>query len=197
MKRRNIKKLYDVLDIATRIVIIALLISLTSVSIFKQSEPEIVYLEIPGCECSEEVVEASMIFDDGCSGSLDPIYDFTDEEVLLMAQLLSGDKTVDGDGEYDIDYQKDINHEEVNKVLCVVMNRVFDDRFPDTVEEVILARNQFSVMPKNLNANPTLRSQRVVKEWCDTYANSPERVQTIPGDHVYFTGNGITNTTRR
>ena len=33
-----------------------------------------------------------------------PRYGFTDDEVYLMAVLLSGSKYVDGDGEYDVDF---------------------------------------------------------------------------------------------
>lgn len=128
---------------------------------------------------------------------VEPAYAFTDDDIYLLAQLLCGDKTRSGDGEYDIDYKKDINYYEVNKVLSVVMNRVRDDRFPDTIREVVLAHNQFVVMPRNLRTEPSLTALQVVQDWCDIYKFYPNTVQAVPDDHVYFSGNGVTNTTRR
>lgn len=129
---------------------------------------------------------------------VEPRYGFTEDEIYLLAQLLCGDKSVDGDGEYDIDFvdPSDINYYEVSKVLCVVMNRVRDDRFPDTVEDVALERNQFVVMPKNLKATPSEMALAVVEDWCKAYDEFDVSVQCIPEDHVFFTGNGVSNITR-
>ena len=124
-------------------------------------------------------------------------YGFTDDDVYLLAQLLCGDKSKDGDGEYDIDFQSpdSINHNEVSKVLCVLMNRVRDDRFPDTVKDVILAPNQFSVMPKNLYSTPSDIALEQTRTWCEAYDRN-DSVQVVPEDHVFFSGDGYTNTTR-
>ena len=127
---------------------------------------------------------------------VEPRYGFTEDEIYLLAQLLCGDKSVDGDGEYDIDYQKEINYYEVSKVLCVVMNRVRDDRFPNTVEDVVLAKNQFAVMPKNLKATPSEMALTVVEDWCKAYDEFDTDVQCVPENHVFFTGNGVSNITR-
>ena len=62
--------------------------------------------------------------------------------------------------------------------------------------DVVLAKRQFSVMPKNLNATPSDMALEVVKDWCERYDNYDESVQCIPTNHVYFSGNGFTNTTR-
>ena len=126
-------------------------------------------------------------------------YGFTNEEVYLLAQLLCGDKDRSGDGEYDIDFKKpeNISRYEISKVLCVVMNRVRDDRFhADTVTDVVLAKNQFSVMPKNLKAVPSDIAIQYVREWCEAYDRFDAGAQTIPENHVFFSGNGYTNTTR-
>lgn len=127
---------------------------------------------------------------------VEPRYGFTEDEIYLLAQLLCGDKSVDGDGEYDIDYQKEINYYEVSKVLCVVMNRVRDDRFPSTVKDVVLAKNQFAVMPKNLKATPSEMALTVVEDWCKAYDEFDLDTQCVPENHVFFTGNGVSNITR-
>lgn len=125
-------------------------------------------------------------------------YGFTEDEVYLLAQLLCGDGTRDGDGEYDIDYQAEdkINYYEVSKVLSVVMNRVRDGRFPSTVTDVVLAHNQFHVFPKNLKAVPSERALRVIGEWCDAYDTYDDGAQVVPENHIYFYGNGYINITR-
>ena len=125
-------------------------------------------------------------------------YGFTEDEIYLLAQVLCGDKNTSGDGEYDIDFvdPDNINYYEVSKVLCVVMNRVRDDRFPSTVEDVVLAHNQFSVMPKNLKATPSEMALIVVKDWCKAYDLFDTGTQCVPENHVFFAGNGASNITR-
>lgn len=123
-------------------------------------------------------------------------YGFTDADIYLLAQLLCGDKDKSGDGEYDIDFKKDINYYEVAKVLNVVMNRVRSDKFPNTVREVVLQKGQFSVMPRNLKKKPSDTALSVVREWCNLYDMHFASVQIIPKNHLYFSGDGIKNYTR-
>ena len=129
---------------------------------------------------------------------VEPRYGFVEDEIYLLAQLLCGDENTSGDGEYDIDFvdKSDINYYEVSKVLCVVMNRVRDDRFPNTVEDVVLANNQFAVMPKNLEATPSEMALTVVEDWCKAYDEFDVGIQCVPENHVFFTGNGVSNITR-
>lgn len=126
----------------------------------------------------------------------EPRYDFTEDEVYLLAQLLCGSGSKDGDGEYDIDFKTEINYCEVSKVLCVVMNRVRSDSFPNTVTDVVMQKGQFSVMPRNAQKTPSDIAIQTVQEWCDAYDRFDRGAQNIPEDHLYFTGNGVTNTTR-
>ena len=128
--------------------------------------------------------------------TVEPRYGFTDEEIYLLAQVLSGDRDVDGDGEYDIDFQEEINYYEVGKVLGVIMNRVRSDDFPNTVTDVVKQKGQFSVIPRNLTREPSDISLSTVREWCTAYDNYINLVQVVPRDHLFFTGNGKTNTTR-
>jgi len=129
---------------------------------------------------------------------IEPRYSFTDDEVYLMAVLLSGSKYVDGDGEYDIDFYNQDNYEQIALVLNVVMNRVNSDKFPDTVEEVIWAPGQFSPMKKWGNGLPEVSdiSLKIVKEWCHSYDMYEPESQTIPENHLYFSGNGVINISR-
>jgi hypothetical protein len=133
---------------------------------------------------------------------IEPRYGFTDEEVYLLAQLLCGDKNKDGDGEYDFvwDAKNDeVNYSEVCKVLCVVMNRVRSDLFPNTVTAVVTQVNprQFSAMDNNAYAVPDDVAIQIIREWCNAYDNWDTGVQTIPESHLYFeAGPNNTNTTR-
>ena len=129
-----------------------------------------------------------------------PRYGFTDDEVYLLAQLLCGSADKDGDGEYDFvwatKYEEETNYAEISKVLCVVMNRVRSAEFPDTVTDVVMQKGQFAVMPQNASKVPDQIAIDVVQEWCDAYDAYALGVQSIPETHLYFTGNGVTNTTR-
>ena len=127
-----------------------------------------------------------------------PRYGFTEEEIYLMAVLLCGSKDVDGDGEYDFDYGNDGRYDQISLVLCVVMNRVRSDVYPDTVSEVIWQKGQFSPMPqwnKKLPQVSDISLQRVT-EWCKAYDAHDMGVQSIPEDHLYFSGNGMENYSR-
>lgn len=130
-----------------------------------------------------------------------PRYGFTYDDVYLLAQLLCGDESYYGDGEYDFGWDiamgNDLNYFEIGKVLCVVMNRVQNDDFPNTVTEVILQRGQFVVMPSNSNKTPDEYVTQVIQEWCSAYDNWDTNIQVIPEDHLYFeSGPNLTNITK-
>ena len=126
-------------------------------------------------------------------------YGFTDSDIYLMTVLLCGSGKTDGDGEYDIDFDTNINHDQVSLVLSVVMNRVMSDRFPNTVPEVIWARGQFSPMSRWTNGLPTVsdKSYQIVKDWCVAYDTHDLSIMSVPEDHLYFTGNGKINISRK
>ena len=132
----------------------------------------------------------------------EPCYGFTEEEVYLLAQLVAGDKDRSGDGEYDFTWAvlNDIepNYYEIYKVLNVVMNRVsHKELWPDTVKEVVLAPGQFSVMPRNLSADPHHLVIGVIQDWCDRYDDGDQEIKVIPEDHYFFrAGPNLTNVTR-
>jgi hypothetical protein len=115
-----------------------------------------------------------------------------------MTVLLCGSKNTSGDGEYDIDFGNQDNHDQISLVLSVVMNRVMNDKFPNTVKEVIFAPNQFSPMKRWVNGLPDVspESYEVVKAWCEAYDAHDLSVMSIPESHLYFTGNGKINISR-
>ena len=162
------------------------------------------------CPCKEEPVEREVlatepvtlverygrtIFSTEEIQDLPVRYSFTEEDIILMAQLLTGCGYIDGDGEYDFDFKNTVNFVEVNKVLGVVINRVKSEDFPNTVKEVILQRNQFVVMPRNLTVTPSDISLETVRNWIYRYNKNDET--TMVNGHLYFTGTGIINITRK
>jgi hypothetical protein len=122
-----------------------------------------------------------------------PRYGFTENEIYLLAQLICGSKDTDGDGEYDFDFKKEVDSKQVDIVLGVVMNRVRSEKFPNTVTEVVMARNQFSVMPGNAEKMPSDIALERVGRWCAEYDAWETDTQNIPETHLYFNGNGKEN----
>lgn len=128
---------------------------------------------------------------------IEPRYEFTDNDIYLMARLLCGSKHKDGDGEYDFDYGNEDRLDQINVVLSVVMNRVQDKRFPDTVEEVITQRYrgqgyQFSAVALWRSDNKEVSEIAIkrVTDWCYAYNNRLKGVLVIPEDYVYFSSYG-------
>ena len=126
-------------------------------------------------------------------------YGFTDSDIYLMTVLLCGSGKTDGDGEYDIDFDTNIDYDQVSLVLSVVMNRVMSDRFSNTVSEVIWAPGQFSPMSRWKNGLPIVsdKSYQIVKDWCVAYDAHDLSIMSIPEDHLYFAGNGTINISRK
>lgn len=119
-------------------------------------------------------------------------YEFTDNDIYLMARLLCGSKHYDGDGEYDIDVENEHRYDQISLVLCVVMNRVNSDKFPDTVEKVIKQKDQFSPVARWNSSNGEVSDIAIEKvtEWCTLYNENPSAAQTIPENHLFFSSYG-------
>lgn len=165
-------------------------------------EKGVFYDTINPCYMGEDIGTQHIFLDsdwvcDRCDKTIEPRYGFTDDDTYLLTQLLCGDKNISGDGEYDFANQKEINYCEISKVLCVVMNRVRSDIYPNTVKDVILQSGQFVTFPKKLNSVPDEQAIKKVKEWCDAYDRWDSGIQVVPEDHLYFTGDGVKNHTRR
>jgi len=125
-------------------------------------------------------------------------YGFTNDEIYLMAVLLTGSKDVNGDGEFDFDYGRSDEYDQISLVLCVVMNRVRSNKYPNTVSEVIWQENQFHPMRKWKKSLPQVSdiSLQIVTDWCEAYDANDPGAQTIPEEHLYFSGNGRVNCSR-
>lgn len=129
----------------------------------------------------------------------EPKYGFEEEEIYLLTVLLCGSKNRDGDGEYDFDFEYQNNYKQISLVLCVVMNRVESKTFPNTVSEVLWQPRQFSAMKlwKNKLPEVSKKSLEIVRNWCVLYDNFDPSAQTIPKDHLYFSGNNYENISRK
>lgn len=127
-----------------------------------------------------------------------PRYGFTADDIYLMSVLLTGSKDVNGDGEFDFDFGRQDEYDQISLVLCVVMNRVRSDLYPNTVSEVIWQKNQFAPMRKWQKGLPKVSDISIqrVTEWCEAYDRYDPGVQCIPEDHLYFHGDGINNHSR-
>lgn len=128
-------------------------------------------------------------------------YGFSESEIYLLAQLLCGDGSIDGDGEFDFVWQYEHDKpykEELAKVLCVVMNRQRSDIYPNTVTDVVMQPEQFTPMPENSHTSPSDIATQEVRKWCEAYDYYDPACQIVPEDHLYFSaGPNLTNVTRR
>ena len=119
-------------------------------------------------------------------------YSFTEDEIYLLSQLLAGSGDHYGDGEFDFTWTLQVGHilsewqqEQISLVLEVVMNRIDDSRWANTIHEVVLQPGQFVVFPRNLNSEPCELVIEVVREWTLNYENNGSP-RTIPANHVFF-----------
>lgn len=120
--------------------------SIVSFAIVEKKEPEIIYVDVPA---TPEIVyvEIEKEVDSKCTAMVLPYYsaiteNITEEEIDLLAKvtyLEAGNQSMTGQ----------------RGVVEVVLNRVLDDRFPNTIEEVLYQKNQFSVASRIQSAKPT------------------------------------------
>ncbi len=94
------------------------------------------------------------------------VINLNDEEIMLLSKLVAGEAR----GE---------SYEGQVAVAAVVINRVKDSRFPNTLEGVIYQKNAFSVVKNGkINAEPTSSTYRAAQE--ALYGNDPTN------DAIYF-----------
>lgn len=94
------------------------------------------------------------------------VINLNDEEIMLLSKLVAGEAR----GE---------SYEGQVAVAAVVINRVKDSRFPNTLEGVIYQKNAFSVVKNGkINAEPTSSTYRAAQE--ALYGNDPT------DDAIYF-----------
>ena len=94
------------------------------------------------------------------------VINLNDEEIMLLSKLVAAEAR----GE---------SYEGQVAVAAVVLNRVKDSRFPDSLEGVIYQKNAFSVVRDGyINAQPTEESYKAAKD--ALYGNDPTN------DAIYF-----------
>lgn len=94
------------------------------------------------------------------------VINLNDEEIMLLSKLVAGEAR----GE---------SYEGQVAVAAVVINRVRDSRFPDTLEGVIYQKNAFSVVRNGkINVEPTSSTYRAAQE--ALYGKDPTN------DAIYF-----------
>lgn len=196
------RKKKEKLLFATLGLVLGILLGIGSCYIYSQFIETTIYSastieEVPESIQIQEVVEEPVELK-VMESAPPPRYGFTDDDIYLMTVLLSGSKDVDGDGEFDIDYRKNIDYDQTSLVLCVVMNRVQSEKFQNTVSEVIWQKGQFSPMVRWTRGIPKVSdiSLKLVTEWCTAYDAWDDSVQTIPENHLYFSGDGRKNYSR-
>lgn len=170
-------------------------------TISEETQESVVYTEpVNPCYKGEDLGYMHEIIDNDwtcttCKTYIGPRYGFTDDEVFLLAQLLCGGSEVSGDGEYDFVWDavtnNDIRYDQIYLVLCVVMNRVRSDEFPDKVTDVVMQGppkyvRQFTVMPRNASKKPHELAIKYVRDWCEAYDRWEPGIQSIPETHLYF-----------
>lgn len=109
---------------------------------------------------------------------------FTDEDAEMIA------KTVWGEA-------RGCSGDQQEEVVWCVLNRVDDDRFPDTIDGVITDLGQFFGYSASnpVDDDILVIVRRVLTVWA-TEAMMPayDRERVLPAEYVYFSGNGRENT---
>ena len=109
---------------------------------------------------------------------------FSDAETDMVA------KTVWGEARGCSDIQKEA-------VVWCILNRVDDDRFPDSISDVITQPNEFFGYSESNPVEESIRqlARKVMIVWATEEmmpAYGKERV--LPREYVFFSGNGVENT---
>lgn len=127
-------------------VIVSLLALCAVLTTYNNSEALSYYLDNKTEGCLVKVMEED---DDE---KKEAVINLNDEEIMLLSKLVAGEAR----GE---------SYEGQVAVAAVVINRVKDSRFPDTLEGVIYQKNAFSVVRNGtINVEPTSSTYRAAQE---------------------------------
>ena len=109
---------------------------------------------------------------------------FTDAETDMIA------KTVWGEARGCSDIQKEA-------VVWCVLNRVDDERFPNSIADVITQPNEFFGYSESNPVDEDIRqlARKVMIVWAtEEMMPADGRERVLPREYVFFSGNGIENT---
>lgn len=111
---------------------------------------------------------------------------YQDEDAVTIAKLLYGE------------CRGIPNREEKEAVVWVVLNRVDNNRFPNTVYEVVTAKGQFEGYDVNHPVWEELLeiSNSVLSEW-NKEQNGEISNRSLPSDYFFFHGDGVHNWFRK
>lgn len=131
-----------------RIAVVVWAVFVTGVLVFKAQNPEPIYIEMP--TLTSETVYQTEVVEIGQEAYYADIADsITDDERELLAKatyLEAGNQSMTGQ----------------RAVVEVILNRVMDDEFPDTIEEVLYQPGQFTTAPQLASATPNDEQYRAV-----------------------------------
>ena len=127
--------------------------------------------ELQWSQMETDLLEGNSVewhLDDGMDHEAQPAWRIAIDEEQL--DLLERCVMAEGGGE---------SYECQRAIACVVINRVLNSEYPDTVEDVIRQEGQFSTWPYQIrNARPTNEVKQAVREALSAAA--------LPEDVVYF-----------
>ncbi len=133
-----------------RVAVVVWALFVTLVLAYKVQEPEPVYIELPAptpqtiYRTMTEIVEVGQQ-----AYYADIAASITEDERTLLAKaayLEAGNQSMTGQ----------------RAVVEVILNRVMDDKFPDTIEEVLYQPGQFTTAPRLASATPNDEQYRAV-----------------------------------
>lgn len=109
-------------------------------------------------------------------------YEYTDDEIDMLARTIWGEA-------------RGCSPDEQGLVVWTILQRVDDDRFPDTIEGVILEPNQFAGYNEDYPIAEDIREicKQVLDDWiheCPPPTMAPY-AQTAP--YLFFDGDGTHN----
>ena len=109
---------------------------------------------------------------------------FTDEETDMVAKTIWGEA-------------RDCSDIQQEAVVWCVLNRVDDERFPDSISDVITQPNEFFGYSESNPVDEDIRqlARKVMIVWAtEEMMPAYGRERVLPREYVFFTGNGIENT---
>ena len=111
---------------------------------------------------------------------------YSESDVVMMAKLMYGEAR-------GLESQQ-----EIAAIGWVVLNRVDDSRFPNTISGVITQQNQFHYSSgfstkSDCGYDLTWIARHVLDTWCAEKEGVNYGARVLPKDYLYFHGNGVKN----
>lgn len=150
--------------LVSTLIALSLFLTLSSITVGEQEVKEPIIVETKGAVETEKAVETVI--------EHKPAYPYTEEELDILSRLIYSEG---GTESYDTQL----------KIGSVVLNRLNDPNFPNTIEEVIYETNQFSVTFTKINGVVMIErpaseeAKKVAWELLNYGSILPEKVQVF------------------